>query len=81
MFTSIEPFPDLRDRVAEALGWTVEETKQFSLSTLRDLVRPISRKLTRELTLAKDRITVSEESPQVRSWAGLGRGYRCRRQG
>lgn len=41
----------LHDRIAEVLGWSVSETKTFSLLSLRDLVRPISPKLTHEINL------------------------------
>ena len=40
----------LRDRVAQALGWTVEETEGFSLQSLRELVRVSHPKLAAELT-------------------------------
>lgn len=33
---------DLHQDIAEALGWTVREAQQFSLASLRDLVRPIN---------------------------------------
>jgi hypothetical protein len=44
----------LHARIAEILGWTVEETQSFSLATLRDLVRPVkgSAKLVHEITQA-----------------------------
>jgi len=31
----------LHQRIAEALGWTVEQARSFSLPALRDLVRPV----------------------------------------
>jgi hypothetical protein len=37
---------ELHERIAKCLGWTVEETKQFSLQTLREMVRTKSSKLT-----------------------------------
>jgi hypothetical protein len=37
------------ERIARVLGWPVEETQQFSLQALRELVRPIDPKLTHEL--------------------------------
>lgn len=40
----------LHARVAAALGWTVEETRSFSLWALRDVVRPVSPKLAHEIT-------------------------------
>jgi hypothetical protein len=43
---------DLHARIAQALGWTVSETQNFSLQTLRDLVRPVNPKLAREITLS-----------------------------
>jgi hypothetical protein len=42
----------LHERIAKALGWTVEETRSFSLPALRDLVRPVSMKLAHEITIA-----------------------------
>ena len=39
----------LRVRIAEALGWTIEETKSFSLLSLVGLVRPIDAKLASEI--------------------------------
>lgn len=30
---------DLHERIARCLGWTVEETRSFSLATLRELIR------------------------------------------
>lgn len=43
---------NIHARIAEALGWTIEEVQSFSLQTLRDLVRPVSPKLAREITLS-----------------------------
>jgi len=40
----------LRERIAAALGWPVEDTYQLSAHSLRDLVRPVSPKLAHELT-------------------------------
>lgn len=39
----------LHSRIAEALGWTVQETQQFSFQSLREIVRPVSPKLVHEL--------------------------------
>jgi hypothetical protein len=41
----------LHERIAEALGWTVEQTRSLSLPSLRELVRPVSMKLAYEITL------------------------------
>lgn len=41
----------LHDRIAEVLGWSVSETTAFSLLSLRELVRPVSPKLTHEINL------------------------------
>jgi hypothetical protein len=41
----------LHERIAKALGWTLEEVRSFSLPTLREVVRPISLKLAYEVTL------------------------------
>lgn len=41
---------DERRRLAEQLGWSVEETKSFSLLSLRELARPkTAATLTREI--------------------------------
>lgn len=40
----------LHERVAEVLGWEVEEAQSFSLQSLRELVRPVSPKLAVLLT-------------------------------
>ena len=42
--------PELRQRIAEALKWTVEETKQFSVPTLREFLRVTHPKLAAELS-------------------------------
>jgi len=42
----------LHDRIAKALGWSVSDTRSFSLATLRDLVRPVSAKLAHDITTA-----------------------------
>lgn len=39
----------LRERIAKALGWTVEDTRSYSFYTLREIIRPVSPKLTHEL--------------------------------
>lgn len=41
----------LHERIAEALGWSVEDARSFSLAALRDLVLPIDKKLAHEITL------------------------------
>jgi hypothetical protein len=38
----------LHERIARALGWTVEQTQSFSLAALRELVRPVNAKLAAE---------------------------------
>lgn len=60
---------NLHERISICLGWTVDETKTFSLSTLRELVHPISPKLAYEITLVMrdpvgdyDRPTPSEDT-------------------
>ena len=40
----------LHERIAQALGWTKEETQSFSLQSLREVVRPVSPKLAHELS-------------------------------
>lgn len=41
---------DIRERVAHALGWTIEQTMSFSYQALRELVRPVDGNLASELT-------------------------------
>jgi hypothetical protein len=41
----------LHQRIAQALGWTEEETQKFSLQSLREVVRPVSPKLAHELSI------------------------------
>jgi hypothetical protein len=41
----------MHERIAEALGWTVEQARSFSLPALREIVRPVSMKLALEITL------------------------------
>lgn len=41
---------ELHERVAKALGWTVEETKSFSMTSLRELVRPVDTSLAATIT-------------------------------
>ena len=43
--------PELEDRIAQALGWSLADVRSFSLPTLRDFVRPVSAKLAHEITL------------------------------
>lgn len=40
----------LHERLAEKLGWTVEETRGFSLATLREFVRVKHPKLAAEIS-------------------------------
>lgn len=42
----------LHKRIADLLGWSVEETYGFSLATLRELCRPLSHELVFELDRA-----------------------------
>jgi hypothetical protein len=42
----------LHERIAEKLGWTVEQTQSFSLQALRTMVRTVSPKLAHEISLA-----------------------------
>jgi hypothetical protein len=41
----------LRERIAEALGWSIDDTKRFSFQMLREIVRHHS-KLAHEIDLA-----------------------------
>lgn len=43
---------NLHQRIADALGWTLEQTQSLSFHTLRELVRPVSAKLADEITQA-----------------------------
>ncbi len=43
---------DLRDRVADALGWSAEQVRSMSWQSLRELVRPVSQNLAQEITTA-----------------------------
>jgi hypothetical protein len=40
---------DLRDKIAEALGWSVKDTQGFALAALREFVRARHPKLTQEI--------------------------------
>jgi len=40
----------LHERIAQALGWTLESTQSFSMPALRELVRPVSPKLAAAIT-------------------------------
>jgi hypothetical protein len=42
----------LHERIAQALGWSLKDAQSLSLPSLRELVRPVSAKLTHEITLA-----------------------------
>jgi hypothetical protein len=52
----------LHERIAEALGWTVEQTQSFNLYALREMVRPVSKKLYAEITveIASGRVVIGE---------------------
>jgi hypothetical protein len=41
---------NLYERIAKALGWTIEQAQSFSLPALRDLVRPVSPELAYEIS-------------------------------
>lgn len=40
----------MHERIAKALGWTIEETKSVSLASLRELVRPLDPKLAEDIS-------------------------------
>lgn len=40
----------LKSRIAQALGWDLEDTQRFSLQSLRELVRGTHPKLAHEIT-------------------------------
>lgn len=42
---------DLHERIAACLGWTVSETRSFSLATVRELVRAKDPALADEISL------------------------------
>ncbi len=44
--------PDLHERIAKALGWTVAEAQSFSFQALREMVRAVDPALTAELDAA-----------------------------
>jgi len=50
----------LRERIATALGWTVEQVQSFSLPALRDVVRPVSPKLASAVTAEMAKVTRAE---------------------
>lgn len=58
---------NLRERIAKTLGWTIEQTQQFSAQTLRELVRGKDDKL---VTLISTEIRngsyIKPESPSRR---------------
>lgn len=61
----------LKERVAAALGWSVEDTHKVSLQSLRDLVRPVSSKLAHELDVVirtGEHITANQPPPKRRRW-------------
>ncbi len=41
----------LHERAAEALGWSMKDVQSVSLQSLRDLVRPVDRRLADDITL------------------------------
>jgi hypothetical protein len=61
----------MHERIAKALGWTVEEARSFSLPALREVVRPVSMKLAYEITLAIQNASIVEARSlglKVPSW-------------
>jgi hypothetical protein len=63
---------DLHERVAKALGWSVEDTQSMSMQALRDLVRPVDKDLAREMDyMIQSGAYVRGEPPR-----GRGRGRR-----
>lgn len=40
----------LHEKIAKALGWTVAETQTMSLSSLREMVRPVDANLAAEIS-------------------------------
>jgi hypothetical protein len=61
----------LHERIAAALGWTLAETKSFSLATLREMVRPLSPKLTHEITIAMKGLCLTTDNESKRPLRGL----------
>jgi hypothetical protein len=62
----------LHERIAEALGWTVEEAQSFSLQSLRELVRPVSPSLADDLSqrIGSGTLVVRERLPVRRGTSG-----------
>jgi len=54
---------DLHKRIAEAVGWTEEEAKSFSLPALREVVRPVDAKLAYEIS-----VVMNSPSYVVEEW-------------
>ena len=42
----------MKERIAKLLGWSLADVNSFDLKSLRELVRPLSPKLTHELDVA-----------------------------
>jgi len=46
----VKPEDLLHQHIADALGWTIKDVHSYSLATLRDLVRPVDKALSEEIT-------------------------------
>lgn len=58
----------IRERIAKAIGWTVEDTKSFSLPTLREFLRMHDAALYEELgeIIRLEKHVLVEEAPKRR---------------
>jgi len=54
---------DLHEQIASLLGWTVEQTRSFSLRSLRELLRPLPPTKRRDEALAA--IEAEERSGRI----------------
>jgi hypothetical protein len=68
----MEAHVSLHARIAEALGWSEADVKSFSFYSLREVVRPVSAKLTAELdvVIRSGSYIIGEKrrSPRRTSW-------------
>jgi len=63
--------PNLHERIAEALKWTLADTQSMSLATLREVVRPVSPKLASEISTvieSGNHITAAPPPRKRRRW-------------
>jgi hypothetical protein len=58
---------NLHERIAEVLGWTVQEAQGFSLQSLRALIRTVDASLARDLSDVIQSGTLTEKVELPRS--------------